>query len=551
MNDPALQPENSPPGAKGNSVTLGRIIKSKGTIVVGGFIISLLLLVMTAKKINWQLVHDAFASATWLPWLPLAVVTYLIGMLLRGLRLKQLVSTEASLTVSTASNIIAVGYATNNILPARLGEFARAGMLAERTGLPYALSLTVTFLERLLDGLTILSLFVLAIFVTPTDQWLKPAAMVAGLLFGCALPSVLMLAFAPQLSLSLASQLSIHLGRKWHTRALALVTQVTRGLSCLRDASTALSVLATSFVIWITEGLMFALVMPCFNMPISLVKAIAVMAFTNLGILVPSSPGYIGTYHVCCKTALLAVTGSETTQVTNKAVEQAAVQTYQLANMPFLSNSIGNISESTALSYAVVVHLVFYITVTIWGVIAMARYGLELGTTAALAWEAKPITNLPETEAMAVITSVPTQKQSNHCFKITPFWLAIVDSSVPTGSLVLSAKERSEAVTYATQFVCSELSALPSSLRILFKIGILGFRSITIASNLCPFENLSSERQAKIINAWSYGPIGTTRKLFKPLRSLALLAFFEHPAILAALNTSNDPSEKFKSSTNA
>jgi len=483
--------------------------------------------------------------------LPLAVITYLIGMLLRGLRLKQLVSTEASLTVSTASNIIAVGYATNNILPARLGEFARAGMLAERTGLPYALSLTVTFLERLLDGLTILSLFVLAIFVTPTDQWLKPAAMVAGLLFGCALPSVLMLAFAPQLSLSLASQLSIHLGRKWHTRALALVTQVTRGLSCLRDASTALSVLATSFVIWITEGLMFALVMPCFNLPISLVKAIAVMAFTNLGILVPSSPGYIGTYHVCCKTALLAVTGSETTQVTNKAVEQAAVQTYQLANMPFLSNSIGNISESTALSYAVVVHLVFYTTVTIWGVIAMARYGLELGTTAALAWEAKPITNLPETEAMAVITSVPTQKQSNHCFKITPFWLAIVDSSVPTGSLVLSAKERSEAVTYATQFVCSELSALPSSLRILFKIGILGFRSITIASNLCPFENLSSERQAKIINAWSYGPIGTTRKLFKPLRSLALLAFFEHPAILAALNTSNDPSEKFKSSTNA
>lgn len=551
MNDPALQPENSPPGAKGNSVTLGRIIKSKGTIVVGGFIISLLLLVMTAKKINWQLVHDAFASATWLPWLPLAVVTYLIGMLLRGLRLKQLVSTEASLTVSTASNIIAVGYATNNILPARLGEFARAGMLAERTGLPYALSLTVTFLERLLDGLTILSLFVLAIFVTPTDQWLKPAAMVAGLLFGCALPSVLMLAFAPQLSLSLASQVSIHLGRKWHTRALALVTQVTRGLSCLRDASTALSVLATSFVIWIIEGLMFALVMPCFNLPISLVKAIAVMAFTNLGILVPSSPGYIGTYHVCCKTALLAVTGSETAQVTNKTIEQAAVQTYQLANMPFLSNSIGNISESTALSYAVVVHLVFYTTVTIWGVIAMARYGLELGTTAALAWEAKPITNLPETEAMAVITSVPTQKQSNHCFKITPFWLAIVDSSVPTGSLVLTAEERGAAVTYATQFVCSELSALPSSLRLLFKIGILGFRSITIASNLCPFENLSRERQAKIINAWSYGPIGTTRKLFKPLRSLALLAFFEHPSILAALNKSNDSSEKFKSSTNA
>ena len=550
MNDPASEPEKQAPGEKGNSVSLTRIIKSKGTIVVGGFIISLLLLVMTANKINWQLVQDAFTSATWLPWLPLAVFTYLIGMLLRGLRLKQLVSTEASLTVSTASNIIAVGYATNNILPARLGEFARAGMLAERTGLPYALSLTVTFLERLLDGLTILSLFVLAIFVTPTDQWLKPAALVAGLLFGCAIPSVLMLAFAPQLSLSLASQLSIPLGRKWHNRALALVTQVTRGLSCLRDASTALSVLATSFLIWIIEGLMFALIMPCFNLPINLIKAIAVMAFTNLGILVPSSPGYIGTYHVCCKTALLAVTGNDTTAVMMNGVPLPAAPAYQLANMPFLNTSIGHISESTALSYAVVVHLVFYTTVTVWGVIAMARYGLELGTTAALAWEAKPISDLPEdNDALSVITSVPTQQRSNHCFKPTPFWLSVVAASVPTGSLTLTTEERAEATNYATQFVCTGLGALPSFLRILFKIGILSFRTITILTSFCPFENLSSAKQTKVINAWSYGPIGLTRKLFKPLRSLALLAFFEHPVVLAALDKSNDSSEKFKSSS--
>ncbi|MBP6747026.1 hypothetical protein KA344_17475, partial [bacterium] len=83
------------------------------------------------------------------------------------------------------------------------------------------------------------------------------------------------------------------------------------------------------------------------------------------------------------------------------------------------------------------------------------------------------------------------------------------------------------------------------------KLGILGFRSITIITNLCPFENLSSERQAKIINTWSYGPIGLTRKLFKPLRSLALLAFFEHPAVVIAIDKSNDSSEKFKSSTKA
>lgn len=125
-----------------------KIIKSRGAIVFAGLAISVFLLVMTGRTIKWEVVTNAFKSAVWLPWVPLAVFTYMVGMLLRGLRLQQLVGNEANLTVATASNIIAVGYAVNNILPARLGEFARAGMLAERTGLPYALSLTVTFLER-------------------------------------------------------------------------------------------------------------------------------------------------------------------------------------------------------------------------------------------------------------------------------------------------------------------------------------------------------------------------------------------------------------------
>jgi len=539
INNSGEKPESTQLEGKSHSVTLSRIIKSRATVVAGGFIISLLLLVMTAKKINWHSVETAFVTATWLPWLPLAVSTYLIGMLLRGLRLKQLVSTESSLTVATASNIVAVGYATNNILPARLGEFARAGMLAERTGLPYALSLTVTFLERLLDGLTILSLFVLASMFTPTDQWMKTAAAIAAVIFGCAIPCVIILTFSPQLSLSLASQLTIPLGRKWHSRALALVTQITRGLSCFRDASTALSVLCTSFLIWIVEGLMFALVMPCFNLPISVIKAIAVMAFTNLGILIPSSPGYVGPYQICCSTALRAVTN-------NVSLPSAynLPNSYNLANLDNLGilahNSAAQVSESTALSYAVVVHLVFYITVTVWGVIAMARYGLELGTTAALAWEAKPITDLPAglsavENSMAIITSVPTKSQSNHCFKVNSFWLAVVAASLPTGSLALSVEDKNAAMLYATEFTCSELGALPSKLRFLFKVGIFAFRSLTTVTQFSAFEKLSAAKQSALLNSWSYGPLALTRKLFKPLRSLALLAFFEHPAVLGAL----------------
>ncbi len=231
-----VNPDKSPEGR----TSLASLVKSKGAVVACGFIISIFLLVMIAQKIAWGEARDAFSHGIWFPWLPMAFGVYLIGMLVRGVRLKQLVSMEAKITVLTASNIVCVGYATNNILPARLGEFARAGMLAERTGLPYALTLTVTFLERLLDGLTILCIFVIVSLVTPTQEWMRQAAELASILFAVAIAFIWLLAFAPQLSLRLASQLSAPIGRKGHDRVIALFTQITRGLSCLHDATTAL-----------------------------------------------------------------------------------------------------------------------------------------------------------------------------------------------------------------------------------------------------------------------------------------------------------------------
>lgn len=514
-----------------------KIIKSRGAVVISGLILSALLIIMTGLKIEWRQVQEAFNRAVWLPWLPLAAGTYAIGMLLRGWRLKQLVGKEATLTVATGSNIVAVGYAVNNILPARLGEFARAGMLAERTGLPYALSLTVTFLERLLDGLTILSLFVVASLVTPTEDWMRSASQVAALIFALVLPCVLVLAIFPQFSLSLASQITHPLGRKWHSKALALTTQVARGFSCLSDAGSALYVLSLSFLIWLVEALMFALVMPCFGMKVAPIKACAVMAFTNLGILIPSTPGYVGTYHTCCSQALQAVT-SQSPQ---------ALLPFLPSNISalLLPGSINTVDMATALSYAVVVHLIFYATVTVWGVIAMARYGVELGSTATLAWQAKPATlsNLTSYGDFAVITSVPSLKTTQMPITNCRFWLKLSEAILPERAKGLSAEEHQTALANAAEFLCQELTCLPSQLKVLLKIGLFGFRSLCILSGFTLFEQQSLEHRRQVVDQWSYGPVAITRKLFKPLRAIALLSYFESAAVQAALDQSQGERE--------
>lgn len=505
-----------------NKSSLVSAIKSRGAIVAAGFAISIIFLVITLQKIKWDQVQNAFSHGTWLPWLPLAIVAYIIGMFVRGFRLRLLVTGEATLATLTATNIIGIGYMTNNILPARLGEFVRAAILSERTGLPYALALTVTLLERLLDGIAVLLLFVGGTLFIPVEAWMKTSAGIAGIIFSVAIAGVILVALAPQTCLALASRLTMRLTTKWHDKVLALMTQVIRGFGCLRTPLSALLVFMSSLVVWSFEALMFMFVMACFGLKMSTLKAAVVMSFTNLGILIPSSPGFVGPYHYCCSQALLAVSSFMGNPTLVTAVKTPPAQL---------------LTEETAISYAVVVHLIFFTITTIWGIIAMASYGLQLGATAALAWEAKPIKELPEEQSkhpLSLITSVPAATSQK--FVGSAFWQCMCDSFLPYEELGLSQEVRNVSSARVSAFVIEQLNALPPTLRLLQSIGFTGFRTWVMLETFRPFESLPRAKRLAIANSWAYGQLSLTRKLMRPVRSLALLVFFEDAEIVRCLD---------------
>src|SRR4051794_28143869 len=134
--------------------------KSRFAAVLG-VVISLGFVALAAHRLDWSGVRAALGAAHLWPWLPLAIASYVAGHLVRGVRLRLILRGQAEVTRLEAANIVVVGYAVNNLLPARVGELARSAILSERTGLPFAQSLTTTILERILDGLAILALFAL------------------------------------------------------------------------------------------------------------------------------------------------------------------------------------------------------------------------------------------------------------------------------------------------------------------------------------------------------------------------------------------------------
>lgn len=444
---------------------------------------------LALSRLHWSGVRGALAHAAPWPWLPLAVLCYLAGHVVRGARCRTLVAPEARLTLSVATNVVVLGYAVNNILPARLGEVARAAMLAERTGLPLAHTLTITFLERLLDGLVLLGLLALATTGLPPIAWVSRAVHLGLVVFGGATLVVVLTLGAPGVVFGLASRASQPLGRSVHARVTQLVHAITRGLAPLRDPRRLLRLVLLSVLVWTFEGGMFLLVLPAFGLPLSGATAYFALGVTNLGILVPSSPGFIGAFHYFCMKCLLVL----------------------------------GVAEPLAFAYAATVHLAFYLPITLWGVVVLVTWGVSVGDAVARARAARTLDwQAPVPSVRPEIVVEPSR-----------FSVALCEALVPAAEDGLDLAEQRDVARHAAAHVERSTRLLPPRLAALLVVGLFGFRVISGARFLRGYASVPLTARKRWTEAWAYGRFALLRALFRAPRSLALVAYYEHHAVRA------------------
>ena len=116
-----------------------------------------------------------------LTWLLPAAVLYLALFPLRGMRWRWLMRGVAEVPVRTATEVFMVGAMANNILPARLGDVARALVLSRQVGIPATTTFSNVMLERILDGLTVVGLLASVLVVAPPGaEWVRSVGAPAG-----------------------------------------------------------------------------------------------------------------------------------------------------------------------------------------------------------------------------------------------------------------------------------------------------------------------------------------------------------------------------------
>jgi hypothetical protein len=117
----------------------------------------------------------------------------------------------------------------------------------------------------------------------------------------------------------------------------------------------------------------------------------------------------------------------------------------------------------------------------------------------------------------------------------TLFINSIIEATIPIETIPLNGPEREKTVEMVADFVQGQLKSLPVLMRALFAVGMMTFRLFVRIRYLSSFNKLPLDRRSEIVSSWAWGKVALGRQLFRPLRSTALLAFYELPDVKAAI----------------
>ncbi len=265
----------------------------KRFVVFFGLLISIVLVWYIIKKYDiqasWQLVKETPIS-----FLIIMVLIYLSTFLFRALRWKLMLLNFPDLSYMLLLKSLILGFAGNNIIPAKGGEFLRMEYFSTRTKISRTTSLSSIVLEKILDVFVLL-LFLLSasMFLTKTNEYFIYIIRIVSFFF---LPIILFLFFFKIKGKQIIKWLASKDGNV-NQFLLKFFLNFYASLSFLRADVNTIKIFGISVLIWFLEGLVFILGMKSvgFNDSLFLIGIIA-LVIVNFGILIPSSPGYIGVF---------------------------------------------------------------------------------------------------------------------------------------------------------------------------------------------------------------------------------------------------------------
>ena len=245
----------------------------------------------------------------------------------------------------------AIGMMVNNVVPARAGEVARAYVLTRETSVPFSTSIASLAVDRVFDAIVLLLLAFLAVLdprfpsgVHVGGESIEAWAIAGATLVGAAIVALYALVFFPARLIRLFELFARRLSPRIEERGRAALLMFAEGLSVLRSPRHFAAVMGWTIAHWLMNALGMWIAMIAVGIHVPFSAAVLLQAMVALGVAVPAAPGYFGVF------------------------EKVAV----------LGLAIYGVNPTLATSWALGIHVLSFLPITIFGAVYAARLNLNL-----------------------------------------------------------------------------------------------------------------------------------------------------------------------------
>lgn len=308
----------------------------RNLMIMVGLGISVFLLYSLFKDIEFVKLWVVLKGANYI-WLLPNVMLIIVSMYQRAFRWRTMLAPVKQVAFSNLIAATCIGFMANNILPLRLGEFVRAYSLSSQDkDISKSSSLANIFVERMVFDLTALLMIfglVLGFFGMPWDDQFQFGLSVAVSIAVIGLIFILIMALKPKQASRLMIRYLSFLPDSVTGRIDDIVHKFSRGLEFLTDIKMVFSVAVQTILIWALMGISNYFVFLAFGFDLPISASYVLLVIVSVAILVPSSPGFVGVYHM---------------------------------GVVWTLTSYG-ISREDSLSFALVLHATQYLSVTLMG----------------------------------------------------------------------------------------------------------------------------------------------------------------------------------------
>lgn len=187
-----------------------------------------------------------------------------------------------------------IGLFVNNVLPVRIGELARGYVLSKKRNLSFTYAFSTVLLDRFFDltGLLLLT------FLFFPSQSLPPHVshairLLVGLLIVCI--GLIIVLSQERIANHISSRL-VRLETSFLRKFAQRVLEIQENLKRIGSPLTILFLIALSFCTWFSMAVALFYVTRALGVNVPFACIPFVCAMLNMGLTIPSSPGYVGVY---------------------------------------------------------------------------------------------------------------------------------------------------------------------------------------------------------------------------------------------------------------